>query len=94
MVIFIGRNLFRLNDQVFNADADLKVFAGRARTEGEAIAFGAGEGVARQQTVRRLGTVVDTWMEIMRVNFRMQLFSTSWNLIMPLVPPMIMALVY
>lgn len=93
-VILIGKSLFKLNDQAFNADAAVKVYAGRARTEGDAIAFGQGEKVARVQTVKRLNTVIDFWLDIMRVNFRMQLFSTTWNLIMPMVPPLIMAFVY
>ncbi len=94
LVIAFGKRLFKLSDEAFNAEAALKVTAGRARTEGDAIAFADGEAVAREATLKQLDHVVDTWDEIRKVNRRMQWYSGSWNAIMPYAPYLIMLFVF
>ncbi len=90
VVIFIGKALVWLTNQLMDTEAELRVTAGRARENAEAIAFGRGEAVAEADAVTKVRSVVDTLMQIMNVNRNIQLFTTGWNLLMPLVPPAIM----
>ena len=90
VVIIIGKALVALTNQLMDTEAELRVSAGRAREGAEAIAFGRGEAVAQAQAETRVGRVIDTLMQIMNVNRNIQLFTTGWNLLMPLIPPAIM----
>jgi putative ATP-binding cassette transporter len=90
VVMFIGKALIKLTNQQMDTEAELRVSAGRAREGAEAIALGSGENVSRAQTVTRVERVIDTLLSIMRVNRNIQLFTTTWNLFMPLVPPAVM----
>jgi vitamin B12/bleomycin/antimicrobial peptide transport system ATP-binding/permease protein len=94
VVVWLGKRLFKLSDDAFNAEAALKISAGRSRTEGGAIAFANGEEVAKQNTLNQLAHTVETWDEIRRVNRRIQIFSGGWNSIMPYAPYLIMLFVF
>lgn len=90
VTVLIGKSLVYLTNQLMDTEAELRVAAGRARDNAESIAFGQGEAVAESLVKQKLARVILTLMEIMRVNRNIQLFTTTWNLTMPLVPPAIM----
>jgi putative ATP-binding cassette transporter len=90
VVLLIGKALIALTNQQMDTEAELRVSAGRAREGAEAIALGSGEEVSRAQAVTRVGKVIDTLLSVMTVNRNIQIFTTSWNLLMPLVPPAVM----
>lgn len=90
VTVLIGKSLVYLTNQLMDTEAELRVAAGRARDNAESIAFGHGEAVAESLVKQKLARVILTLMEIMRVNRNIQLFTTTWNLTMPLVPPAIM----
>ena len=90
MVIMIGNKLVGLTNQQMDAEADLRITAGRAREGAEAIAFGKGEEVAESQAVSKLRKTIGVYYQMIIVNMNIQLFTTGWNLIMPLVPTAIL----
>jgi putative ATP-binding cassette transporter len=90
LTVVIGKSLVALTYRLMDTEADLRFSAGRARENAESIAFGRGEAVNESLLKEKLKRVIRTLLEIMRVNRNMQLFTTTWNLTMPLVPTGIM----
>lgn len=90
VVSALGKSLFALKEAQFQGDADLKVEAGRARTDSESIAFGHGEQVAKAKLLSKLAALIDTWLKTMIVNRWLQLFQGSWSGLIPFFVPVML----
>lgn len=94
IAVLIGKSLVWLAFQQTKNEADLRFKVASARAEAESIAFCKGEPIAFAQARMALKNVIDILLRIAAVNRNIQLFTTCYNLLMPLIPMAIMAPYY
>lgn len=93
-VIWIGKSLVSLQFQAMKREADLRFGLAEVRREAEAIAFYRGEQIAKDQAKTRLQSIIDTLISMAGVHRNIQLFVTTYNLLVPLIPAAIIAPLY
>ena len=91
VVAWIGRKLPSLNFLQVKNEADLRALLTESRRDAELVAFSHGENFARTQANLGLRAVIMVLLAIMRVNRKIQLFTNSFNDLMPLIPATIIA---
>jgi putative ATP-binding cassette transporter len=94
IAVLIGRSLVWLAFQQTKNEADLRFKVASVRADAESIAFCKGEPIAFAQARGSLKKVIDTLLSIAAVNRNIQLFTTCYNFMMPLIPVAIMAPLY
>jgi len=94
IVIFIGKALVKLTFQQMKTEADLRFGLAEVRREAETVALYRGEQLAQVQAKTRLKRVIDTLMDIMRVNRNIQLFTAAYYMFVPIIPAAIIAPLY
>lgn len=85
-VVWIGRSLTTLTFMQSKTEGDLRYSLASVREQAETVAFYRGEKVANDLSKKRLGSVIDTLMQIMNVNRNISFFTTSYNMLIPLIP--------
>ncbi|MBS2008761.1 MAG: hypothetical protein JST01_17055 [Cyanobacteria bacterium SZAS TMP-1] len=91
IVSHIGKSLIGLSSQQMKTEADLRAKLAEARGE---LVKSTGAQPATPAVVQSqycLSAVISTLMNIMTVNKDIQLFTTAFNLLMPLIPAVIIA---
>ncbi len=91
IVVWIGKKLSSLNFMQMKTEADLRFILAETRREAELIAFSHGEDMAKLLANKGLQAVIETLLAIMRLNRRLQLFTNSYNELMPLIPAFLIA---
>lgn len=86
VVYFLGIRLVQLTAQQQQTDADLRAGLTEARNAAETIANYRAQEVALGLARVRLARVIDTWMDIMRVNRNMQFFTSLYYPLAPIIP--------
>ena len=93
-MMFVGRNLPKINFQQSKTEADLRFWLAEARREAESIALYGAEPVAMSQARTRLGGVIDTLMSLMRTWRNIGFFTTPYNMAVAVIPLVMMAPMY
>ena len=91
VVVMIGKSLSALNFLQMKTEADLRFALAETRREAELIAFSHGQELAKLIANKGLQAVIATLLAIMRVNRRIQLFTSSYNELVPLIPAYLIA---
>ncbi|KAF0812551.1 Vitamin B12 transport ATP-binding protein BacA [Andreprevotia sp. IGB-42] len=79
VTIWIGKALVGLNFEQQRREANFRFALIRVRENAESIALYKGEGAERKQLSFRLGSVVENFWSIMRLNKRLTTFTSFWG---------------
>lgn len=85
-VVWLGQRLVGLTNQQSRTEGDLRYWQASVREQAETVSFYRGDNVAFDIAKRRLGAVIGTLFDIMYVNRNISLFTTSFNMLVVLVP--------
>jgi len=94
VVYLLGRKLVELTRKQQESEGNLRSGLTEARNSAEVIVSNRAQDVVLGLATERLQTVIDTLMSIMRVNRNMQLFTSLYNPLAPLIPIGIMGAIY
>ena len=89
-VTLIGKALVKLINQQMDAEAELRLSAGRARNSAGMLSLEGGAQLAETEALAKVSNVIDINLGILRVTRNIQFFTSGWNMLMPLVPLSIM----
>lgn len=88
---WIGKRLVGLNYQKLQKEADFRYSLVRIRDNAESIAFYAGEDIENKEVFKRLEKVVDNRKEINTSQRNVELFTTSYNYFVQILPVWVVA---
>jgi putative ATP-binding cassette transporter len=94
IVVYLGRRMPSINNQVFKTEADLRFNLSEVRREAERIASDRGERVADKQARARLGAVIAVLMDLMKTNLYIGLFTELYYALVPVIPAVVMGYFY
>jgi putative ATP-binding cassette transporter len=85
-VVWLGQRLVPLANQQNKTEGDLRYWQASVREQTENVSFYRGEKVAFQVARNRLSAVIATLTDVMYVNRNISFFTTSFNMLVVLVP--------
>ncbi len=85
-VVYLGQRLVPLSNQQSKTEGDLRYWQASVREQTETVSFYRGEKVAFQVARNRLSAVIATLTDMMYVNRNISFFTTSFNMLVVLVP--------
>jgi ABC-type uncharacterized transport system fused permease/ATPase subunit len=88
---WIGKRLVGLNYQKLQKEADFRYSLVRIRDNAESIAFYAGEDIENKEVFKRLDKVVENRKEINTSQRNVELFTTSYNYFVQILPVWVVA---
>jgi putative ATP-binding cassette transporter len=94
VVYFLGRRLVNLTAQQQKTEGDLRSGLTEARNQAGLIALYRAQDIALGLANNRQRAVIDTLMDMMRVNRNMQFFTSLYYPLAPLIPLGIMGMLY
>lgn len=94
VVYFLGRRLVQLTAQQQKSEGDLRSGLTEARNQAGLIALYRGQEISLGLANNRQKAVIDTLMDMMRVNRNMQFFTSLYYPLAPLIPLGIMGALY
>jgi putative ATP-binding cassette transporter len=92
IVASIGKDMPALNNKQFASEAALRTTLAQTN-DANYLATGASASLHRE-ALEHLDTVIKTLLGIANLNCRVQMFTTGFNLLVPLIPAIIMAPLY
>lgn len=94
LAVSIGHSLAGLAFRQSATEASLRFLLANTRRDATNLALYQSERLAQKQAKAGLVNVIDTLLEIMRVNRNLQSFTVGYNLLVPLIPAAICAPLY
>ena len=92
--IVLGRRLTVLNNQQIQREADFRYDLGRLREHAEAVAQAGGEEEQKGGLLSRLTSLVQNFLDVIRVNRNLGFFITAFGYMPQIIPAMIVAPLY
>jgi len=92
--IFLGRRLTKLNNQQIQREADFRYGLGRLREHGAAIAQAGGEEERKTSLLSGLASLVQNFLDVIRVNRTLGFFATAFNYMPQIIPAIVVAPLY
>lgn len=94
LAYFLGRRLVDISTKQQRTEGDLRSGLTESRNSVEIIANYRAQEIAKALADRRLRSVIETLMDMMRVNRNMQFFTSLYYPLAPLIPLAIMGFIY